>query len=72
MCSLVKSTSLVISFSKCILESVENSLVSHCSSIVALQESDIMSHGIAVAQFMTHLGPKQKELDVFGHKSNEE
>lgn len=31
-----------------------------------------MNHGIAVAQFTTHLGPRQKELDVSHHKSSEE
>lgn len=31
-----------------------------------------MSHRRAVALFTTHSGPRQKELDVFGHKSSEE
>lgn len=44
----MKTRSLIISFSKCIPQSVENSLVSHLSSIVALQKSDIMSHGMAL------------------------
>lgn len=35
-------------------------------------ESDIMSQSIARAQFLTRPGLKQEELDIFGHKSNEE
>lgn len=70
---LVKTRSLIISFSKCVSQSVENSLVSHCgSSIVVQWKSDIMSQGMAIAQFTARLGLKQEELDIFGHKSNEE
>lgn len=53
-------------------QSMESGWVSNLSSIVALMESDIMSQSIARAQFLTRPGLKQEELDIFGHKSNEE
>lgn len=71
MCVLAKTRSLIISFSKCLSQSVEHSLVSHLSSMVAVQKSDIMGHGIANAPFTTRLGLKQEKLDIFGYKSNE-
>ena len=51
---------------------VENSLVSPTSSGVVLWESDIISHDIANAQFIARSCLKHEELDIFGHKSNEE
>lgn len=72
MCVLVKTRSLIISLGKCKSQSVENTLVGHLSSVVVLRRSDIMSHGTAAAPFTARPGLQQEELDISGHKSNEE
>lgn len=67
-----QARSLIIPVSKCLSQSVESILGSVSYSAVVLWRSDIPSHDVGDDQFTAHPWLKHEELDIFGHKSDEE